>query len=189
MSAHRIVIADDESIIRMDLTETLTASGFDVVAQASNGHDALSLIVEHLPDVAILDMKMPLLSGTDVASAVKDTTPVILLTAYTQSDVIEQAAAAGVLGYVVKPFTEGELVAAINIAISRFSELQQLTTERNVLAEALDTRKVIDRAKGLLQDSLRVSEPDAFRWIQKAAMDRRLSVREVAQSVIAELGA
>lgn len=187
MNAQRIVIADDESIIRMDLTETLSAAGFDVVGQASNGQDALELIISLMPDVAIVDMKMPMLSGTDVASAVKDHTPVILLTAYTQKEVIEQAAAAGVMGYVVKPFTEGELVAAINIAHSRFIEHQSLVNERDVLADALDTRKIIDRAKGLLQASLRISEPDAFRWIQKAAMDRRLSVREVSQNVIEEL--
>lgn len=182
----RIVIADDESIIRMDLIETLTAAGFDVVGESSNGQVALDLIMNLSPDLAILDMKMPLLSGTDVASAVKDLTPVILLTAYTHPDVIDEAASSGVSGYVVKPFTEGELVAAINIAHSRFTERQELITERDGLADALETRKMIDRAKGLLQTSLSISEPDAFRWIQKAAMDRRLSVREVAQSVINE---
>lgn len=172
----------------MDLIETLTAAGFDVVGESSNGQAALELILSLSPDLAILDMKMPMLSGTDVASAVKDTTPVILLTAYTHPDVIDEAAVAGVLGYVVKPFTEGELVAAINIAHSRFVERMNLINERDGLVDALETRKMIDRAKGLLQTSLEISEPDAFRWIQKAAMDRRLSVREVALSVIDELG-
>lgn len=188
MDALRIVIADDEAIIRMDLAETLTSAGFTVVGQASNGQRALELILEELPDLAILDMKMPMLSGTDVASAIRDQVPVILLTAYTQREIVDQASAAGVLGYVVKPFSEGELIAAINIAHSRFAEHRALVTERDSLADALETRKLIDRAKGLLQKSLDISEPDAFRWVQKAAMDRRLSIKDVAQSVIAELG-
>jgi AmiR/NasT family two-component response regulator len=184
----RVVVADDESIIRMDLCECLTAAGYTVVGQAAEGHSALSLLQTELPDVAILDVKMPLLDGIEVARAVRDSVPVVLLTAFGHSEIVAQAADAGVMGYLVKPFAEAEVVAAIEVAMRRFAQLRDVTQERDNLALSLENRKILDRAKGLLQARMSLSEPEAFRWIQKAAMDRRLSVREVADTVIAELG-
>ena len=188
MTALRIVIADDEAIIRMDLAEILTHAGYEVIGQASDGQAALDVIMDKLPDLAILDVKMPNLDGTEVAQALRDHTPIVLLTAFAQRDVIDQATAAGVLGYVVKPFNEAEIVAAIEVAHARFNEMAAVRTDRDALAEALETRKILDRAKALLQSQLNLSENDAFRWIQKAAMDRRLSIKDVASSVISELG-
>ena len=187
MSKMRVVVADDEAIIRMDLVELLTNAGYEVVGQASDGQSAQTLIKDLAPDLALLDVKMPLLDGIEVAHSVRGTTPVVLLTAFGQADIIAQANSAGVMGYVMKPFTEADVVAAIEIARSRFMEFQQLGQSRDDLAESLETRKILDRAKGLLQTKLNLDEPSAFRWIQKAAMDKRMSVREVAQSVIAEL--
>lgn len=172
----------------MDLSECLVAAGYSVVGQASDGQSALALIRSELPDVAILDVKMPLLDGIEVARAVRDSVPVILLTAFGHSEIVAQAADAGVMGYLVKPFAEAEVAAAIEVAMSRFAQLREVTADRDNLALSLETRKVLDRAKGLLQTRMSLSEPDAFRWIQKAAMDRRMSVREVADTIIAELG-
>lgn len=183
----RVIVADDEAIIRMDLTEALTAAGYDVVGQAADGQAALDLLTTLDADVAVLDVRMPLLDGIDVARAVRDQVPVVLLTAFGQSEIVAQATEAGVLGYLVKPFNEAEVAAALEIAMSRFRDLRALADERDSLALSLETRKLLDRAKGLLQERMSMSEPDAFRWIQKAAMDRRLSVKEVAESVIAEL--
>ena len=188
MSMMRVVVADDEAIIRMDLVETLKAAGYDVVGQASDGQAALELIQSTNPDVAILDVKMPLRDGIEVAHAVRGLTPVVLLTAFGQADIIAQAKDAGVMGYIIKPFSEADVVAAIEIANTRFSEVRELQSDRDELADALDTRKLLDRAKGLLQKHMSMTEPDAFRWLQKAAMDRRLAVRDVAETVIAELG-
>lgn len=188
MTKIRVVVADDESIIRMDVVETLTSAGYEVVGQASDGQVALELITALQPDVALLDVRMPLKDGIEVARTVRDTTPVVLLTAFGQSDIIAQASEAGVLGYVVKPFTETDIVAAIEVARSRFADLNGLVLERDQLAESLETRKLLDRAKGLLQSKMNMTEPDAFRWIQKAAMDRRLTVKDVAETIIAELG-
>lgn len=183
----RVVVADDESIIRMDLTEVLTGAGYDVVGQAADGQAALAAINEHSPDVAILDVKMPLLDGIEVARAVRDRVPVVLLTAFGQTEIIAQATEAGVMGYLVKPFTESEIVAAIEVARSRFADLKAVIEDRDGLALTLETRKIVERSKGLLQQKMNMTEADAFRWIQKAAMDRRVSVREVAETIIAEL--
>jgi response regulator NasT len=180
----RVVVADDEAIIRMDLVETLKSAGYDVVGQASDGQTALELIESTSPDIAILDVKMPLRDGIEVAHAVRTTTPVVLLTAFGQSDIIAQAKDAGVMGYVIKPFSEAEIVAAIEIAHMRFGEVRLLQNDRDELADSLETRKLLDRAKGLLQKHMSMTEPDAFRWLQKAAMDRRLTMKEVAQAVI-----
>lgn len=185
----RVVVADDESIIRMDLMECLLTAGYDVVGQASDGQAALALIQTELPDVAILDVKMPLLDGIEVSRAVSESVPVILLTAFGHSEIVAQAADAGVMGYLVKPFAEAEVVAAIEVAVRRFSQLRGVTEERDHLAQSLENRKVLDRAKGLLQSRMNMSEPEAFRWMQKAAMDRRVSVRDVADTVISELSA
>lgn len=187
MSKIRVVVADDESIIRMDLTEMLISAGYEVVGQAADGQAALVAINDHEPDIAILDVKMPLLDGIEVARAVRDRVPVVLLTAFGQPEIIAQATEAGVMGYLVKPFSESDIVAAISIARGRFADLQALTQDRDGLALTLETRKILDRAKGLMQSKMAMAEPDAFRWIQKAAMDRRVSVREVAESIITEL--
>jgi response regulator NasT len=188
MTKPRIVIADDEGIIRLDLAEVLSGAGYEVVASVADGQAAIDAIVGLHPDLAILDVKMPLVAGTDVAAAVRDLCPVMLLTAFAQQDIVEQAAHAGVMGYLVKPFTESEVLAAIPLAMARYADMVALRTDRDALADALETRKVLDRAKGLLQSKLNLSEPESFRWLQKAAMDRRLSIREVAQSVLTELG-
>ncbi|MEI6404423.1 MAG: response regulator [Actinomycetes bacterium] len=182
----RVVVADDESIIRMDLIECLTAAGYDVVGQAAQGQAALKIITDTQPDVAILDVRMPLLDGIEVARAVRSTTPVVLLTAFGQPEIVAQATDAGVMGYLVKPFTESEVVAAIEVAVSRFSDFQELVSQRDALVLSLETRKVLDRAKGLMQEKFNMTEPETFRWIQKAAMDRRLSIQEVAEGIIAE---
>ena len=188
MTKVRVVVADDESIIRMDIVETLTSAGYDVVGQAADGEIASELIHSLRPDVALLDVRMPLKDGIEVARAVRDITPVVLLTAFGQSDIIAQASEAGVLGYVVKPFTEADIVAAIEVARSRFADITGLIEQRDQIADSLENRKLIDRAKGLLQAKMNMTEPDAFRWIQKAAMDRRLTVKEVADTIITELG-
>lgn len=181
MNAGRVVVADDESIIRLDLTEILKSAGYEIVGQAADGEKALDLIQATRPDVAVLDIKMPLIDGIEVARLVRFDTPVVLITAFGQKDMITGAADAGVLGYVLKPFNENEVVAAIEIARSRYADWSELK-------EALEVRKLIDRAKGALQNKLQLTEPEAFRWIQKAAMDRRISVRDVAENLIAELG-
>lgn len=187
MSRSRVVVADDESIIRMDLTETLTNAGYDVVGQAADGQAALDAIHTLQPDVAILDIKMPLLDGIEVARAVRSSVPVVLLTAFGQSDMVAQASNAGAMGYLVKPFTEAEVMAAIEIALSRFADLRSISADRDNLATTLENRKVLDRAKGLMQKHMNMSEPDAFRWIQKAAMDKRTSVTSVAEEIISRL--
>ena len=184
----RVVIADYAAIIRMEHVRTLKSACYDVVGQASDGQTALELIESTKPDIAILDVKMPLRDGIEVAHAVRATTPVVLLTAFGQTDIIAQAKDAGVMGYVIKPFSEAEIVAALEIAHMRFSEVRLLQSDRDELADSLETRKLLDRAKGLLQKHMSMTEPDAFRWLQKAAMDRRLAVRDVAETVIAELG-
>lgn len=187
MTRTRVVVADDEAIIRMDLVELLEHAGYEVVGQASDGKAALQAIKELAPDVAVIDVKMPLLDGIEVAHNIREHIPVVLVTAFGQADVIAQAGSAGVMGYVMKPFTEADVVAAIEIAKSRFLEKQSIEAQRDNLAESLETRKLIDRAKGLLQVKLSLDEPQSFRWIQKAAMDKRMSVKEVAESVISEL--
>lgn len=187
MSRASVVVADDESIIRMDLTETLTNAGYNVVGQAADGQAALDAISTYKPDVAILDIKMPLLDGIEVARAVRHEVPVVLLTAFGQPEVVAQASDAGAMGYLVKPFSEAEVVAAIEIAVRRFADMKAISDERDELAITLETRKLMDRAKGLLQKHMNLSEPDAFRWIQKAAMDKRSSVNEIASEIITRL--
>ena len=187
MSRARVVVADDESIIRMDLTETLTNAGYEVVGQAADGQAALETITALTPDVAILDIKMPLLDGIEVARSVRNDVPVVLLTAFGQSDMVAQASNAGAMGYLVKPFTEAEVMAAIEIALSRFADFKSLSADRDNLASTLENRKLLDRAKGLMQKHMNMSEPDAFRWIQKAAMDKRSSVTEIAEEIIEKL--
>jgi response regulator NasT len=180
----RIVVAEDEALIRMDLVEMLGEAGYLVVAQASDGAEAITLVAEHKPDLAILDVKMPILDGISAAEEIIATCPVLMLTAFSQRELVDRARDAGVMAYVLKPFTINDLVPAIEIAISRHLQMKSLAVEVADLHERLETRKVIDRAKGILMAALDLSEPQAFSWIQKAAMDRRLTMKEVAQAVI-----
>ena len=180
----RIVVAEDEALIRMDLVEMLGEAGYLVVAQASDGAEAIALVAEHKPDLAILDVKMPILDGISAAEEIISTCPVLMLTAFSQRELVDRARDAGVMAYVLKPFTINELVPAIEIAISRHLQMKSLAAEVADLHERLETRKIIDRAKGILMAALNLTEPQAFSWIQKAAMDRRLTMKEVAQAVI-----
>ena len=180
----RILVAEDEAIIRMDLIEMLQGAGYEVVAAATNGQEAIDLAVEHNPDLAILDVKMPVLDGISAASKIIEIAPVLMLTAFSQKELVERARDAGVMAYVVKPFTIGDLMPAIEIAISRHNQMKTLATEVADLHDRLETRKIIDKAKGILMSALGLSEPEAFSWIQKAAMDRRLTMKEVALAVI-----
>jgi response regulator NasT len=180
----RIVVAEDEALIRMDLVEMLGEAGYLVVAQASDGAEAITLVAEHKPDLAILDVKMPILDGITAAEEIIATCPVLMLTAFSQRELVDRARDAGVMAYVLKPFTINDLVPAIEIAISRHLQMKSLAAEVADLHDRLETRKIIDRAKGILMAALNLSEPEAFSWIQKAAMDRRLTMKEVAQAVI-----
>ena len=180
----RIVVAEDEALIRMDLVEMLGEAGYLVVAQASDGAEAIALVAEHKPDLAILDVKMPILDGISAAEEIIATCPVLMLTAFSQRELVDRARDAGVMAYVLKPFTINDLVPAIEIAISRHLQMKTLAEEVADLHDRLETRKIIDRAKEILMAALNLTEPQAFSWIQKAAMDRRLTMKEVAQAVI-----
>jgi response regulator NasT len=180
----RILVAEDEALIRMDLIEMLGEAGYTVCAEATNGQEAIDLAIEHRPDLCILDVKMPALDGISAAQAIIDIAPVLMLTAFSQRELVERARDAGVMAYVVKPFTIGDLVPAIEIAVSRHTQMRTLAAEVADLHERLETRKLIDRAKGVLMAALNLSEPEAFSWIQRAAMDRRLTMKEVAAAVI-----
>ena len=181
-----MVIAEDETLIRMDLAEMLTEEGYEVVGQAGDGQKAIELATELTPDLVILDVKMPVLDGIAAAEAIasKRIAPVVILTAFSQRELVERARDAGAMAYLVKPFTQSDLVPAIEMAVSRFAELSQLEAEVSDLQDRLETRKAVDRAKGILQQQLHLSEPEAFRWIQKTAMDLRLSMRQVADGVV-----
>ncbi|MEN9293313.1 MAG: hypothetical protein RIT31_78 [Actinomycetota bacterium] len=180
----RIVVAEDETLIRMDLVEMLTESGYEVVGQGINGQEAIDLANTHKPDLVILDVKMPVLDGISAAEKIINLCPVLMLTAFSQRELVERARDTGVMAYVVKPFTINDLLPAIEISISRYRQMKSLEVEVADLYERLETRKVLDRAKGILMKALNMSEPDAFSWIQKTAMDRRISMKEVAQGVI-----
>ena len=180
----RILVAEDEALIRMDLVEMLREAGYEVVAEAADGAQAIELAQLHKPDLAILDVKMPVLDGISAAEKIIDIAPVLMLTAFSQRELVERARDAGVMAYVVKPFSIGDLIPAIEIAISRHTQMRSLADEVKDLHERLETRKLIDRAKGILMQALNLSEPEAFSWIQRAAMDRRLTMKEVAAAVI-----
>ncbi len=182
----RVVIAEDEALIRLDLAEMLGEEGYDVVGQAGDGERAVALAEELRPDLVVLDVKMPKLDGISAAQQIaeKRIAPVVILTAFSQRELVERARDAGAMAYLVKPFTKNDLVPAIEMAVSRFAELHMLETEVADLTERLETRKVVDRAKGILQQQLELTEPESFRWIQKTAMDLRLSMRQVAEGVI-----
>ncbi len=181
-----MVIAEDEALIRLDLAEMLAEEGYAVVGQAEDGHRAVELAVELRPDLVILDVRMPRLDGIAAAEQIagQRIAPVVILTAFSQRDLVERARDAGAMAYLVKPFDKSDLVPAIEMAVSRFGELRQLESEVADLGDRLETRKLVDRAKGVLQESLGLSEPESFRWIQKTAMDLRLSMRQVAEGVV-----
>jgi response regulator NasT len=180
----RILVAEDETIIRLDLVEMLTESGYEVVAQAENGAVAIELAKKIKPDLVILDVKMPEMDGITAAEQIITLAPVLMLTAFSQRELVERARDAGVMAYVVKPFSISDLVPAIEIAISRHRQMKSLEDEVADLYERLETRKIIDRAKGILMKAMGLTEPESFSWIQKTAMDRRISMKQVAQAVI-----
>jgi two-component system, response regulator PdtaR len=182
----RVVIAEDEVLIRMDLAEMLGEHGYEVVGEAGDGAKAVSLAEELRPDLVILDVRMPVLDGIAAAEriAAERIAPVVILTAFSQRELVERARDAGAMAYLVKPFAASDLVPAIEMAVSRFAELDALEREVADLSDRLETRKLVDRAKAVLQTRLDLAEPDAFRWIQKTAMDLRLSMRQVAQGVV-----
>jgi len=180
----RILVAEDETIIRLDLVEMLTEAGYEVIAQAENGAIAVELSKQHKPDLAILDVKMPEMDGITAAEQIILLAPVLMLTAFSQRELVERARDAGVMAYVVKPFSINDLVPAIEIAISRHKQMKSLESEVADIYERLETRKVIDRAKGILMKAMNLSEPESFSWIQKTAMDRRISMKEVANAII-----
>ena len=185
-NALRVVIAEDEALIRLDLKEMLEEEGYSVVAEAADGEAAVERVTELKPDLAIFDVKMPVLDGISAAEriAADRIAPVVILTAFSQRELVERARDAGAMAYLVKPFTKTDLVPAIEMAVSRFTEIRALDLEIDTLRERLEVRKLLDRAKGLLQSEHGLSEPDAFRWIQKTSMDRRLTMRKVAEAVI-----
>ena len=182
----RVVIADDESIIRLDLKETLQRMGHQVVAEAGDGRTAVDLVRQHRPDLVVLDVKMPEMDGVDAAKEVSKErlAPVLLLTAYSQQDLVQRAMDAGVFAYVVKPFTESDLLPAMGVAIARFREFSAISDEASSLAAALETRKIVDRAKGILMDRQGLREQEAFRKIQQQSMNMRKSMREIAEAII-----
>jgi response regulator NasT len=187
----RVVVAEDESLIRLDIVEILRDNGFDVVGEAGDGETAVQLATELRPDLVVMDVRMPQLDGIAAAERLtKDhIAPVVLLTAFSQKELVEQATEAGALAYVVKPFTPADLLPAIEIALARYAQIVALETEVADMVERFETRKLVDRAKGLLNEKMGLSEPEAFRWIQKASMDRRLTMHDVAQAVIEQLSA
>lgn len=188
-TAKRVIVAEDESLIRIDVVETLRDNGFEVIAEAADGEKAVALAEELKPDLVVMDVKMPLMDGISAAEILtkKKIAPVVLLTAFSQRELVERASEAGALAYVVKPFTPNDLIPAIDIALGRYAQIQALEEEVSDMAERLETRKVLDRAKGILNNTMGLTEPEAFRWIQKASMDRRLTMKEVAQTVIDQL--
>jgi two-component system, response regulator PdtaR len=190
-AARRVLVAEDESLIRLDLTEMLAEEGYEVVGEAADGATAVRLAEELRPDLVVMDVKMPVLDGISAAERIvaQRIAPVLILTAFSQRELVERARSAGAMAYLVKPFVKADLVPAIEMALSRHEEITQLEQEVADLTDRLETRKLVDRAKGLLQTRFGLTEPDAFRWIQKAAMDKRTSMREVAQVVIAETSA
>ena len=184
MTSKRILIAEDETLIRMDLAEMLRENGYEVIGEATNGEEAITLAQELKPDLAILDVKMPKLDGITAAETIVKTSPVLMLTAFSQRDLVERALDAGVMAYVVKPFTIDDLIPAIEIATTRHTQMIALQNEVADLTERLETRKLVDRAKGILMQAMKLSEPDAFKWIQRTAMDKRVSMKQVAEAVI-----
>lgn len=187
--ALRVVVVEDEGLIRMDVVATLQEAGYEVVGEGADGEEAIKLATELEPDLVVMDIKMPKLDGISAAEKINELKiPVVLLTAFSQSDLVARAAEAGAMAYVTKPFKPTDLLPAIQIALSRHEELTSLEAEIADLSDRLETRKLMDRAKGLLQSKMKLSEPESFRWIQKASMDRRLTMAQVSKAVIEQLG-
>ncbi len=186
-SRPRVLVAEDEALIRLDLVELLSDEGYDVVGQASDGEEAVALARELTPDLVVMDVKMPKMDGISAAEVIAEEriAPVVMLTAFSQRELVERARKAGAMAYVVKPFDASDVVPAIEIAMARFAEIRAVEDEVADLEERLASRKAVDQAKGMLQEGLGLTEPEAFRWIQKTAMDLRKSMREVAEGVIA----
>lgn len=187
----RIVVAEDESIIRIDIVETLRGYGYDVVGEAADGEAAVELATALKPDLVVMDVKMPKLDGISAAEKLYQgrVAPVLLLTAFSQKELVERASEAGVVAYIVKPFTPADLLPAVEIALSRSAEMRALEAEVADMSERFETRKIVDIAKGILNEKMGLTEPEAFRWIQKASMDRRLTMKDVAVTIIDQLGA
>lgn len=186
--SRRVLIAEDEALIRLDLREMLVEEGYDVVGEAGDGETAVRLAEELKPDLVIMDIKMPIMDGLAAAEKIAGArlAPVVILTAFSQRDLVERARAAGAMAYLVKPFQKSDLVPAVEIAVSRFAELMVLEGEVATLTDRLETRKVVERAKGQLMATYAMNEPQAFKWIQRTAMDHRMTMREVADRIIAE---
>src|SRR5699024_1724129 len=186
----RVVVAEDEAVIRLDIVEMLREVGYDVVGEAADGESAIRLAEELRPDLVVMDIKMPILDGISAAERIARAriAPVVLLTAFSQKELVGRARDAGAMAYVVKPFPSADLIPALEIALSRHAEISSLESEISDLTERFETRKLVERAKSLLQTSMGLSEPEAFRWIQKTSMDRRLTMREVAETVLKQIG-
>jgi AmiR/NasT family two-component response regulator len=188
VQSRRVLIAEDEALIRLDLREMLIEEGYDVCGEAGDGEAAVRLAEDLKPDLCIFDIKMPIMDGLAAAEKIAESriAPVVILTAFSQRDLVDRARAAGAMAYLVKPFQKSDLLPAIEIALSRFAELQALEHEVANLTDRLETRKLVERAKGTLMTAFNLTEPDAFKWIQRAAMDNRMTMKEVADKIIAE---
>ena len=188
-TSRRVIVAEDEALIRMDIVEVLREAGFEVVGEAADGESAVALARELHPDLVVMDITMPKLDGLSAAEIIGNEriAPVVMLTAFAQPEFVARASEAGAIAYVVKPFTPERLLPQIEVALARYQELTAIEEQYADVLERLETRKLLDRAKGLLQDKMKLSEPESFRWIQKASMDRRLTMGEVAQAVIDQL--
>ena len=189
--ARTVVVAEDEALIRLDIVEILKDQGFDVVAETDNGKTAVELAQKHRPDLVLMDVKMPIMDGITAAEEIakEQIAPVVLLTAFSQKELVDRAVEAGAMAYVVKPFSPNDLVPAIEVAISRYEQIRALEKEVGTIRDQFETRKLVDRAKSLLITKMNLTEPEAFRWIQKTSMDRRLSMREVSDTIIKQLSA
>ena len=187
--ARTVVVAEDEALIRLDIVEILKDQGFDVVAETDNGKNAVELAQKYRPDLVLMDVKMPIMDGITAAEEIakEQIAPVVLLTAFSQKELVDRAVEAGAMAYVVKPFSPNDLVPAIEVAISRYEQIRALEKEVGTIRDQFETRKLVDRAKSLLITKMNLTEPEAFRWIQKTSMDRRLSMREVSDTIIKQL--
>lgn len=181
-----VVVAEDEALIRMDIAETLRDQGFEVVAEVDNGQSAIELAEKHRPHLVLMDVKMPIMDGITAAEEIsrQQLAPVVLLTAFSQKELVDRATEAGAMAYVVKPFSPHDLIPAIEVAISRYEQILALQHEVSSIKEQFETRKLVERAKSLLMTKMGLSEPESFRWIQKTSMDRRLSMKEVAETIV-----
>lgn len=186
----RVLVAEDQTAIRVDIIETLEEAGFEIVAEATDGDEAVKLALETEPDLCVLDVKMPKMDGITAAEMILDniSCAIVILTAFSQKELVERARDAGAMAYVVKPFGSADLIPAVEIALSRHNRIESLEDEIADMSEQFETRKRVDRAKGLLIEKMKMSENDAYRWIQQTSMNKRLSMREVADAIIEQVG-